>query len=326
MWWIIVDDSVNNNLENIISYSNTNHGLYLESTSTWNTISWATLYSNTKHGLYVNTNSSNNIFKNINSYSNTLDWLFFEWDSNNNMIINSNIYNNTRRWIYISGWWNNFLNNLNIFNNNKWLATSNWAIEVGNASFNNSLNNINLFNNSSNGIFLKYQTHNTFLNNIYSYNNRRWTSADWVWIFLDDWSWSILNNVYSYNNYRWFTNWSVWVKYYWDFKYFWNQVVNEWIPDLWSDWYIWLQNWNLISSWTMDCNSHSNPNNAFNYWLTCLNRGFSWSLIVPTTSFNFWSNISKQKRPVKWNSNTSQFELYWTDWIDYNTSKFIWEF
>lgn len=321
LWWIVVDDSGNNNLENILSYSNTNHGLYLETTSTWNTISWATLYSNTKHGLYVNANSSNNIFKNINSYSNTLDWIFFDWGSNNNIITNSNIYNNTRRWIYnnLSNW--NYFNNINVYNNKWTSATIYWVVDLVN-SLNVSINNSNIFNNNIHWIYLN-NLDNWIINNLHIFSNKKSTANAWNWFYIETTStWNILNDIYIYNNYWSIENYWTNNKYYWTLK----SALNGWLTQ-WIDWYLSLSNWNFNSTAiSMDCSWHLNPSWSSYYWATCVNKSFTWVLSTPITTLNFWSNISKQKRPVKWNFNTSQFELYWTDWVDYNTSKFIWEF
>ncbi len=320
-WWVVVDsNSFNNNLENILSYSNTNYGLYIEANSTWNTISWATLYSNMKHGLYVNTNSSNNIFKNINSYSNTLDWIYFDWGSNNNIITNSNIYNNTRKWIYnyLSNW--NYFNNINVYNN-KWTSPAiYWVVDIE-ESLNVSINNFNIFNNNIHWMYLS-NLDNWIINNLHIFSNKKSTANSWNWFYIEDSSnWNILKDIYVYNNY-----WSI--ENYWTNKYYWDlKSPSNWGLTQWTDWYLWFSNWNFNSTAIpIDCSWHLNPSWANYYWATCINKSFTWVLVAPVTTLNFWSNISKQKQPVKWNFNTSRFELYWTNWVDYDSSKFIWEF
>lgn len=321
LWWIVVDSNSSLNfLENIFSYNNTNHWLYLLTNSTWNTFSWVNLYSNTKHWLYVNTSSSNNIFKNLNSFSNILDWINI-YNSNNNTFLNSNIYNNSRRWIYndSSNW--TYYNNINVFNNRWTISTIRWTVDIE-SSNNISINNSNIFNNNVYWINL-YEADNNVFNNLNVFSNKKSTTSDGVWFAIDATAtWNILNNIYVYNNPESIEN-------YWtDNKYYWMLRSSlDWWLTLWNDWYLWFSNWNFNSTAiSMDCSWHLNPNLWNNYWTTCLNKSFSSTLVTPITSLNFWFNIQKQVKPIKWNSITSVFEPYWNDWIDYNTSKFIWEF
>ncbi|MBW7954555.1 prepilin-type N-terminal cleavage/methylation domain-containing protein [Candidatus Gracilibacteria bacterium] len=319
---IIVDySSNNNNLENILSYNNTNHGLYIETNSTGNTISGANLYLNSKNGLYVNTNSSNNTFKNINSYSNALDGMFFDGNSSNNIITNSNIYNNTIRGIYNYGSNGNYFNNINVYNNKGTSSTVYGVVNIE-RSLNVSINNTNIFNNNIHGMYLN-NLDNSIINNLHIFSNKKSTANTGNGFYVESSSTgNIFNDIYIYNNAGSMENYGINNKYYGVLK---SSSSGSLIPG--TDGYLGFSNGDFNSSAiTMDCSWHLNPSGSNYYGSTCVNKSFTGVLVAPVTTLNFGSNISKQKQPVKWNLNTSQFELYGTDGVDYNSSKFIGEF
>lgn len=76
----------------------------------------------------------------------------------------------------------------------------------------------------------------------------------------------------------------------------------------------------------MSCAWHSQPNLVVSWWATCSDklRKTSW-ITMPVTSYTYWSNIWNQERPVRWNSSISNWEFYWTDWVDYDSSKKVGE-
>lgn len=160
------------------------------------------------------------------------------------------------------------------------------------------------------------------------FNNMIVYSNLWWWLYIEAWS---INNTFNdfktYNNNYWVLDYAnvITNKYYWTFNYFsiswWNDNITYLKQWTWST--IWFIDWTMSTVWSMDCSWHSWPN-LTSWWSTCTDKWSktSW-LTMPVTTYNFWTNIPKQKRPVIW--NWTSWELYWTWWIDYDTNKYIWQ-
>lgn len=349
-YWVVVQSwSSNNKFTNINSYNNTRQWLYMNWTANNNTFSWVNIYQNNRSWLRFD-NVAGNILNNFNVYNNTRAWMWLtnsasgntfnnfevynntwssnfgairiETTSNFNSLNNFNIYSNRRTWLNMdSSMWNNF-NNFNIFNNNVASAAYYWEIELTNSKY-NAFNNMNIFNNNSNWIHPAISYGNLF-NNINVFSNL--SNGNWAYIESTS-TWTILNNVNMYNNWAaWIINYWASNKYFWTVKYFGNVSANTISPAFlqWTWSTIWFIDWTLTwTTDTMSCDWHINPNSLSTYGSTCADRWFTGSLVIPVTSYSFWSSVPLQTQPVKW--NWYAFVLYWTWWLDYDVSKKIWQ-
>lgn len=299
----------------------------------------------------------------MNYIKNNTFWLYLLWSSFNiitDSIINNQWLQQSHNWIDLINWNNNIIEKINTYNNSIWINISkgNYNIVKDIYSYNNTLwynfedltdlyvNNIQWFNNSSIGVYLYSWSYIT-INNSQFYNN-------WLkWISLSNSSYNIINNTQIYNNnygldiLKWGNNYFNNIKvvnnnnwfwslstlnnyYYGNLTHFWNdnikqnKLLSDWLIK-WTDNYLWFLNWNNITIWTFDCNLHSNPNNFFSSpFDSCLTKKLQQiDLPLPITYFNYWVNILKQVKPLKWNGYN--FIPFGNNWTDYNDSKFIWE-
>lgn len=322
--WILLNKSTYNTLSWLITYSNSNNWINFYNVSQYNNANNITSYLNTWAWINFDNGSLSSNYNSINkfnSYSNT-NWIYI-WSSSYNNIFNWNIYNNIQRWIFIYSIWN-ILNNLNIYNNNTSNTLYYGSIEIdasSNGNKYNSLNNLNIYNNSKNWMVINANSDSNLFSNLSIFNN------SWAWVYVSSWvgTWTF-NNLNTYNNISWVEDYAnvLTNKYYWTFKYFWNDWnSNITYLKVWTLSTLWFLDWTINTTWTMSCDYHNNPNNAFYYWASCINRWSIWSLVAPILNYTYWTLTSKQQRPVKW--NWTAWELYWTAWVDYNTWSYIWQ-
>jgi hypothetical protein len=294
--WIFLNWSNNNNITGLKSYNNIT-GFEIRGNSTNNNIKNIEIFNNAYLWITLNSSSSNT-FTNISSYNtysgnSSGEWIKLESGSNYNVFNNVHVLNNANWWLQLITNSNyNTFNNLDIHNNwNVWITL--------NTSSNNYFNNSQIYSNFWWIYFISSSNSNTF-NNISTYNN----SSEWI----DD-SWWINN------------------KYYWNLKIFWNWFNTFWSwLSAWTWSAIWWSNWIQDTTWTMSCAYHSQPNLVASWWVTCTDKRTKtvW-LSMPITSKTYWASMANQIRPVKWNNAIANWELYWTDWIDYDSSKKVGE-
>lgn len=273
---------------------------------------------------------SNNFLDRIEMYDLYRHALEF-WNSN--LISNIKIYNSwiktTTSNIFSIAWNNNAVNNIILFNNKS--SISKWIIDIQWLRYNNSFNNLQVFNNSAFWFLCLYCNNNLF-NNAYFYSNKWWIKIEAAFTSVSN----TFNNTYFYNNSQVGLNaFSAWAFisfiYYWDFSSFANTISNIALWSFsnivaWTSWNsLWLDEWNLINwVWTMSCDYHSQPNLVSSWWTSCQDKEekSSW-ITTPVTSYVFWSSIRNQTRPIRWNNSISDWEYYWEDGVDYDSTKKI---
>ncbi|EKE27707.1 MAG: hypothetical protein ACD_3C00167G0005 [uncultured bacterium (gcode 4)] len=309
-YWIYWYSAKNSTLKNISIINNKSHWVMFWSYADYNILD-DFIINNNVVGLYLWSNW--NTFKNFQIYNNSNNWTFLTYASGN-VMENFKIYNNINHWIHLypNNCIGNIFNNTMVFNNN-----ANWIYIQWSAHTHNSFNNIQVFNNGSRWILLENAWVYNHFNNIMNYSN--W----WWWVDINVWTNHIFNDNYIYNNWATFLMASATSnKYYWISKIF-SQTTNTNPLDIWTWAYLWWSDWVLDLSWTADCSWHAKPWDNNDFWATCTSRWRITHSSTPIIKYNFWANIINQKKPVRW--NWTAFELYWTDWTDYFSSKKIGE-
>ncbi len=301
--YIYINSRKNNIIDNIkINWNNNNNtnGIYINTQSNYNTLNNIQTYNNT-NGIYINTQSNYNTINNVKAYNNS-NWIQIN-ASSGNIINNSQTYNNAQ-WMYLYYGSNNIINNSQAYNN-----TTYW---VNIYSSNNVLNNIQSYNNNI-GIYFSasssvYSRNNIF-NNIDVYNNT------WYWISIT-------------STYR---NSVLWNKYYGYLNVYGNTnnlnitTTRDRYLTWWLAWEILDRSkWSFKSSSIVDWNKITNPRNGsgiylLDQFLTITRSNIpSWSWI-PEIIYSYWSQISPQTQPVRYNSWL--LEYYWSAWSSW---KYIW--
>ncbi len=235
-------------------------------------------------------------------------------------------------WVYLNWSLYNNINNVIVFNNSQyWLTLQNNSSYV-------TINNFLWYNNWSYAYF-NNQWWWSYVNNAVAFNNWYWFRSEWIW-----WTyWSIFNNVVAFSNNVWFyynataynncssynnsdwwyysySDWHTWFKYYWTYKNYWNSRNKTPVAGTWSSIF---SDWTYVTSWTFSNTVAVIP--SVSWWNSSLKERITWLTFNWNETFTFWSGIPKQIRPVKDDVNTNIPYLYWTDWVDYDTNKFIWE-
>ncbi len=344
-WWInLVDNTIyilDFDSVDITSQINFNWNcIAMISKKAW----WSTFVNNNTtwsadYGLLQISSRSNIILDNI-----TLNWnnstrkkrgIYFDWSSSSTLH-NISSYNNETSWIYIFNWqyinfenirtYNNYggitlqstvdyniFNNLIVYNN-----SAHWLWVAG-ADY-NSFNNIQLFNNGSYNLVLTQWSLNSLINGIYAYNGSSYG------IYANGNSNNaILRNHYNFNNNISIDLSTTWNKYYDTLKVFWNSsewtYPSQWLstdtpkPTTWLDWALDQTVETFNASWVVQ------P--SVTWWDYTLRWYQTWLTFDWSETYTFWANISKQTKPVKW--NWSAFEEYGVDGVDYDSTKYIWE-
>jgi type II secretory pathway pseudopilin PulG len=321
---------------NLKSYNNSGAGMKLTYNEWWITINDSEFYSNNWSWIDTWAMWGMNL-SNLITYNNTGNWIFNSATKLSNNFTNIKTYSNSLRGFYIRSSWSKNDNLEKIISYNNW---SDWIqlYQINEVNINNCIS----FNNTWNGYTTWYSSKNT-INNSQFFNN--WQS----WIYFNIWNDQVVNNSFTYNNglyWLWFANsqanklhnvaiynntnkglytsaggvWDGSWLYYGNTSIYWNS--DNLTPKLTQgvDWFLWYNNGILNNSWTFDQNLATTLNNT--WWDFSVqwkqNITLSWNEL-----FNFGASIPKQTQPVKYLSTSNT--LYGTDWIEYNTNKFIWE-
>ena len=330
VWWNTVISNLklnwNNWLTTAIIWIN-NINWWAQSSRHNNTIDNTTVYNFSNYWIYTS-NIYYSTYSNLKIHNIWLIWVNLQHPRYN--IINKIIaYNNISNWIYLNYWITNILNNITTYNNGDWVLIWNWAY--------NTLNNVLTYNNTGNWIY-SYQQSETYLNNIVWFNNsiwiRFWSTVSLnnfiaynnnTWVYFDNnyCAWCAVNNWKSYNNIDWWlysgNSFTSNLKFYWVFNYFWNNRSHGLTLWTWSPIYT---NWSSSTAWTFDSTYTIIP--SVSWWNYADKNKLTWLSFNWNETYTYWLNIPKQIQPVKDNWSNLPV-LYWTNWIDYNTNKYIWE-
>jgi len=307
IYWIFWLQSKQNNILDNISIdwkSNWVWGMH-----TWNKY-WVFLWS-----------SSNNTINNIQSYWNSYYWIYW-YQSPNTSINNSKLYNNIWHWIYIEYSSNNtVISDTQSYNN-----ASNWIFFYNN--LNTSINNSQTYNNGNDWIAIN-TSFSGIINNSQTYNNGQY------WVSISSSDNNNINNIQSYNNIaQWFLiNTSINNKYYGIIKTFWNSADMYWTLTQWTWTYLsslWRATWSLDTWWSMNCSRVTNPITTWWIYLQTWNLcNTKWQILWRTgnmaDNYRYGSRTMTDIRPVRW-SGSSSIIPYGTDWSDYNTSRYLWQY
>lgn len=140
-YWIYLNASPNNFINNFQSYNNRQDWIYATSTAWGNIIQNSQFFSNSRY--WINLASPRNKINNVQSYNNLYAWITINGSAaTQNVLNNSQTYNNALYWIFLSASSGTIINNSLSHSNNL------YGLYLYNATSYNKLNNLNLFNNS----------------------------------------------------------------------------------------------------------------------------------------------------------------------------------
>lgn len=174
----IADGSDNVQGFHLVSYGNTQNGLFIHGNSIRHYIEDLITFNNGEDGAYIGADTQDSTFQNVQSYSNTGNGITYASTQGSTTVNNAMLYNNRESGILLLEWARNgVFNNINAFANSFGVKAAGATLGIKD----NAFNNIALFNNNT-GRYLWPTTspdNGDIWNDVYIYDNDAGIILEW---------------------------------------------------------------------------------------------------------------------------------------------------